>query len=178
MVLGARLTPQGTPGRVLKLRLAHAFNLWRQDCPGAWLLLMGGRQPGRPESEARAMAEWCLTWAEEQGGLELRRRLNGCLILEEQSHNTASSARHALEIVQRLGLTRVGLVTDALHLRRALWLFRRQFRRHGLEVVPRPAPEVLASYWRQRRYLRLGKMALREGGAWLKLLAKIIHKGH
>jgi hypothetical protein len=67
----------------------------------------------------------------------------------------------------------VGLVTDRLHISRAHYLFRRHFSGHGIAVRPLPAPGLFRPYWRQRRFLRLAKMALREGGAWLKVLGRL-----
>jgi len=176
IVLGARLNPQGQPGRVAKMRLLHALKLWRERCPGKPLILTGGVTGPLPVSEARAMAEFALKWAGENWGPEWQERLHPCLALEEKGLNTATSAAHTLPLLCRLGLQDVGLVSDRLHLRRAHFLFRRHFAPHPIRVVPVPVPGVLRSYWRQRRYLRLTKMALREGGAWLKVLGGLARR--
>ena len=68
----------------------------------------------------------------------------------------------------------MGLVTDSLHLRRAYYLFRRRFSRHGLTLHPLPARGLVRHYCQQRRYLWLAKMTLREGGAWLKVLGNLV----
>jgi uncharacterized SAM-binding protein YcdF (DUF218 family) len=173
IVLGARLNPRGEPGRVAQHRLRHALHIWREQSPGCRLLLTGGQPPGAATSEARAMACWALAWTEKAWGLEVRQRLESCLILEETSHNTAASAARTLPLVQRLGSPAVGLVSDRLHIRRAHFLFRRHFRGHGLTVHPLPARGLLRQYWQQRRYLRLAKMALRESGAWVKVFCNL-----
>jgi uncharacterized SAM-binding protein YcdF (DUF218 family) len=176
VVLGARLNPQGEPGRVARLRLVHALHLWRSgDCRG-YVLISGGGRAGRSCSEARAMAEWASRWVSENWGDELCKTLEACLILEEASHNTAASARHTLALVEARGSRRVGLVTDAVHIHRARFLFQRQFHPRGIRIYPLAARGMVRHYWRQRRYLWLGKMALREGGAWLKVLVQQITK--
>jgi hypothetical protein len=55
---------------------------------------------------------------------------------------------------------------------RAHYLFRRHYRQHPLSLNPLPVPGVIRHYWQNRRYLWLTRMALRETGAWLKILAR------
>ena len=168
IVLGARLNPRDRPGRVARMRLTHALHLWRHHCPQGFVLLTGGIMPGRGCSEARAMAAWALAWVAEHWGEAFQEALKSSLILEEASRSTAASARHTLPLIQGLGARNVGLVTDTVHLRRALFLFRRHFRPHGIIVHPLAARGLVRHYWQHRRYLWLTKMALREGGAWIK----------
>jgi len=172
IVLGARLNPEGEPGRVARLRLLHALELWRDRYPEGYLLITGGRSRGSTISEAQSMSRWALNWVAENWGPELRDRLAPLLILEEASLDTAASAQNTLPLILRLNLQLVGLVSDGLHIRRAHYLFRRHFAPHRITVHPFPVPGVLRHYWRRRRYLWLSKMALREGGAWLKVLGQ------
>ncbi len=172
IVLGSRLNPQEKPGRVARLRLLHALKLWKEHCPEAQILITGGISGKSSISEARAMAHWSLEWVAENWGDEDRERLAPYLILEEISHNTAASALNTLPLIISLEWQAVGLVTDALHIHRAHYLFRRRFSPHRITLHPLPVPGVLKSYLKQRRYLRLSKMALREGGAWLKVLGR------
>jgi len=172
IVLGGRVGADGYPGRPTRLRLLHALNLWREHYPGAYLLFSGGQNRGAPVSEARAMAAWSLRWVEENWGAEVRERLAALLLLEEISHNTVAAAQNTLALAQKLGLKRVGLVTDHLHMRRAHYLFRRHLPQRHLSLHPLPYPGLLRDYWQRRRFLRLGKMLLREGGAWVKVLGK------
>jgi hypothetical protein len=174
IVLGARLNPQGQPGRVARLRLLHALKLWRQLHPGCHLLITGGPRPGSAISEARSMAGWSLEWVAENWGPGLREELASCLILEEASRNTAASAANTLPLAQGLEVAAVGLVSDCLHLRRANYLFRRCYQRQGIAIQPLPAAGLLHHYWRQRRYLPLARMLLREGGAWLKVMGGLV----
>lgn len=170
IVLGARLNPQGQPGRVARLRLLHALKLWRQHYPQCPLLITGGQLPGTSRPEARAMGQWILDWVRDNWGPELAAQLQRRLILEEASLNTAASARHTLQLVRELEMRAVGLVSDSFHMRRACFLFRRHYSRHGLKVHPLPARGLVGQYWRRRRYLWLAKMVLREGAAWVKAL--------
>jgi uncharacterized SAM-binding protein YcdF (DUF218 family) len=172
IVLGGRVGADGYPGRPTRLRLLHALNLWREHYPGAHLLMSGGRNKGAPVSEARAMAEWSLKWAEENWGAEARERLAPLIILEETSRNTLAAAQNALVLAQKFGFSRVGLVTDHLHMRRAHYLFRHHLPHRHFSLHPLPYPGLLRDYWQRRRFLRLGKMLLREGGAWVKVLGK------
>jgi uncharacterized SAM-binding protein YcdF (DUF218 family) len=173
IVLGARINPQGQPGRVARMRLLHALDLWRTRYPECRIFLSGARRPGTTVSEAVAMARWSCDWAGENWGVLWRKSRDARLVLDKVSHNTAASARNTLRLAQSLQLNAVGLVSDALHLRRAQFLFQRHFARHGITVHPFPVPGVLKHYWRRRRFLWLTRMALREGGAWLKTLGSL-----
>ena len=173
IVLGARINPEGRPGRIARLRVEHALHLWQQAGATGCLILTGGcSREGLTVSEARVMADYALKRAEEHWGPELRERLAACLVLEEVSRTTWESACHTLPLVRNRNLNTVGLVSDALHLRRAHALFRRHFRHHPVRLHPLPVPGVIRHYWQNRRYLWLTRMALRETGAWLKYLAR------
>jgi uncharacterized SAM-binding protein YcdF (DUF218 family) len=171
IVLGARLTPRGEPGRVAQVRLSRALELWRHGGSRGFVLLTGGARPGCGRSEARAMADWALDRVAGPGGEDLREALHACLILEEASRSTAASARHTLPLVQARGSRSVGLVTDALHIHRAMFLFRRHFVPQDIAVHPLPARGL------GRRYLWLARMTLREGGAWVKVLGRLLLEG-
>jgi hypothetical protein len=173
IVLGARLNPQGEPGRVARLRLVHALHLWRHYDSRPYVLLTGGCPPGCACSEAHAMANWALRWVREHWGEAVGNILDACLIVEEVSRTTAASARHTLPLVEARGSRAVGLVTDAVHMHRARFLFQRHFRARGIRVHALAARGLVRHYWRRRRYLWLSKMALREGGAWLKVLGHL-----
>jgi len=173
IVLGAKLNPEGRPGRVARLRLLHALHCWQAQGGRPYLLLSGGRSPypvAAPVTEAQAMADFALAWAETQGGPALRSQVAARLVLEEASRNTQASAHNLLPLILSLQLTEVGLVSDSFHLKRALFLFRRHFRRHAITLHPLAAPGLVRHYWRQRRYLWLTRMVLRESAAWLKAL--------
>jgi uncharacterized SAM-binding protein YcdF (DUF218 family) len=173
IVLGARLNQEGRPGRIARMRLEHALHLWREGGGTSYLILTGGcSREGLSISEAQAMADYALERVEENWGAELRERLGACLLLEEASRTTWDSACFTLPLVQDLNFDTVGLVSDALHLRRAHYLFRRHYWRHAVRLQPLPVPGVIRHYWQNRRYLWLTKMAFRETGAWLKVLTR------
>jgi len=171
IILGARLNAQGQPGRIGRLRLEHALTVWQEQGAEAYVIITGGPTHGTKATEARAMADFALAWAEKSWGAEMRDRLTDRIIIEEQSHNTLASARHTLPVIQERNLTNVALISDGLHIHRVHYLFRRHFRHHQINLHPLPVPGVMKVYWQNRRYLWLTKMALREGGAWLKVLS-------
>jgi len=172
IVLGARINPEGRPGRIARMRLEHALTLWRESGGRGHILLTGGcSRPGLPISEARVMADYALARAEAKWGADAAQRLQACLLLEEHSLSTRDSAENTLPLIRERNFTTVGLVSDPLHLRRAHYLFRRHFRRHPLVLHPLPVPGVIRHYWQNRRYLWLTKMVCREAAAWLKVLA-------
>ncbi len=171
--MGARINPEGKAGRIARLRVEHALKVWRESGATGCLLLTGGcSREGLEISEARAMADYALLRAEEQGGPELRERLGACLLLEEDSGNTWDSACRTLPLVRELNFRAVGLVSDSLHLRRAHYLFRRHFGKQPIILHPLPAPGVVRHYWQHRRYLWLARIIFRETGAWLKVLTR------
>ena len=176
IVLGARLTPQGQPGRVARIRLRHGLHLWRRHGGQGPLILTGGFWPHAGLTEARAMADWALAWMARHGDPRELEALRACLILEEASRSTAASARHTLPLVQELGGRAVGLVTDVVHMHRARFLFTRHFTPAGIAVHPLAARGLVRHYWRERRYRGLARMALREGGAWLKVLGRLLRE--
>jgi hypothetical protein len=170
IVLGAPVNPQGGPGRVARLRMVHTLELWRTRYPECLIFITGGRRPGAPISEAAALARWSAEWAAGRWGTAVGESLAGRLILDERSHNTAASARNLLALIRPRQLGALGLVTDTLHMSRARFLFRRHFARHGIAIHSLPVPGVLRPYWQRGRYWWLTRMALREGGAWLKVM--------
>jgi len=173
IVLGARLNQEGRPGRIARMRVEHALRVWRGGGGHCPVVLTGGcSHEVLPVSEARAMADYALERAADFWGPDFQARLEACLVLEEASRTTRDSARRTLPLVVKMELARVGLISDALHLPRAHYLFRRHYRGRPVLVHPLPVPGVFRHYWRNRRYLWLTKMMLRESGAWLKVLTR------
>ena len=178
IVLGAKLNAQGEPGRVARLRLTHALNIWRELDGEPHLLLCGAPTHGTGVTEAKAMAAFALAYAAEHFGPELQERLGSHILLEEDSHNTAATARNTLALAKTHNFQRLGLVSDTLHLPRAHSLFRRHFHPHRLELHPLPARGLIKHYWQARRYLWLTRLTLRETGAWVKLIARrLVRRG-
>ncbi len=169
VILGARIGQDGYPGRVARFRLHYALPLVIEAYPESYVVITGGRQPGLPVSEARAMGAWAVREAAAQWGEAAARNLADRLLPEEQSRNTAESAHYTALLLARHGLKRVGVVTDTLHMPRVRYLFAQTFGPRQLEFQPLPAPGLLQDYWRRRRLLRLSKFLLREAGAWAKV---------
>lgn len=89
------------------------------------LLLSGGSDPQRQAlSEARAMAIFLADL-----GVPAQ-----AMLLEEGSRNTRQNAAFSAALLKTRGIDRVLLVTSALHMPRAMALFRAQ----GLQVSPAP----------------------------------------
>jgi hypothetical protein len=172
IVLGAKLNARGEPGRVARLRLTHALNIWRELEGEPHLLLCGAPTHGTGVTEAQAMAAFALDYAKENFAPVLQERLAARLILEEDSHTTHATAVNTLALARSRQFRRLGLVSDTLHLPRAHYLFRRHFRPHRLELHPLPARGLIKHYWQARRYLWLTRLTLRETGAWVKLIAR------
>lgn len=57
---------------------------------------------------------------------------------EGKSRNTAENASHSAAVLRPAGVNRVLLVTDAVHMRRAAWMFTLQ----GMQATPAPAATV------------------------------------
>ena len=114
----------GTVGGVTLERLRHAASLHRRT--GLPILVTGGRTfPGAP-AEAQAMARSL----KDDFGIGVR-------FVEDRARNTAENAAHSARLLSEAGISRIVLVTHAIHMTRAV----RAFREQGLEVVP--APTVL-----------------------------------
>jgi uncharacterized SAM-binding protein YcdF (DUF218 family) len=104
-------------------RVWHAARIYRAGKAGR-VVLSGGGQPwhGRRESEAAAMA----TVLHDLGVPE------EAIILEGQSRNTRENAVKSAIVLDGAGISRVILVTSAMHMSRALGAFRAA----GVSAVP------------------------------------------
>ncbi len=152
------------PSEPSLMRLRHAARLHRlTKLP---LLVSGGAPDGHGESEAETMARSL----EEDFGIRAR-------WLEVTSANTGQNAVHASLLLKQPGITRILLVTDAVHMPRAA----ESFRRAGFDVVPAPTnfiarrPLDVASFIPHAAALRDSHYALHEwiGGLWYWLQATL-----
>lgn len=119
------------PGPESLARVRYAARLARRT--GLPVLVTGGKPYGGRRSEGEAMARVL----EEDFRVPVR-------WIESESRTTAENATRALAILQPEKLTRVIVVTSAVHMRRSELAFRKA----GFEVVP--APSVYASRARFR----------------------------
>jgi len=144
-------------GRTLE-RLHYAARLARQT--GLPLLVSGGNVfSARQPSEAELMAE----------SLHNDFRIDARW-LETRSRNTAENARFSHSMLARSGVSRIILVTHAMHMARAL----EQFELAGFEVLPAPtvfrgatSPVNLLSFIPSAQALEISAMAMHEQlGKW------------
>jgi len=139
VVLGGGVSPAGYGEPYPNLesgadRVWHAARLFHAS-KAPLVLLTGGSDPAHSAtSEAEAMRQFMLDL-----GVP-----NHAIVLEERSRNTSQNAEYSGAILSERGVTRVLLVTSALHMPRAKALFEAQ----GLEVIPVASDhEVLSRPW-------------------------------
>ncbi len=98
------------------------------------LIFSGGGAYGQPVSEAAAMRDLAV-----KSGISQSK-----IIIEEQSHTTKEQAQE----VRKMGVidknATIGLVTSAMHMMRAYWLFKKEF--PEVEIIPIPAGYVYAPH--------------------------------
>ncbi len=120
VVLGAAVGAGGGPGAALRRRVAEGV---RRLAAGAApvLLLSGGKGGGKGggvPAEAEVMRDLALAAGVAAGVPEER------LVLETESRSTLENARCSARIMRARGWRRALVVTDAVHLPRALMAFR------------------------------------------------------
>jgi uncharacterized SAM-binding protein YcdF (DUF218 family) len=120
VVLGCRLDAEGRARERLRQRVARAVELWRAG--GAPLLVLSGGGD-RPVAEAEIMRELALA-----AGVPAE-----AVLCEPASNNTVENAVNSARLLGERDITRILLVSDRTHLRRAALLFRLA----GIEVVDR-----------------------------------------
>jgi uncharacterized SAM-binding protein YcdF (DUF218 family) len=139
VVLGAAVRSNGAASRALLRRVAHGVALYRSGTVAR--LLMSGGIVRYPRAEAAYMREAALA-----AGVP-----DGALLVEDRSVDTLENARFCRDIIAAAGWRRVLLVTDAFHLPRALYAFRRLCMPVDGEAVPRPSVDagLIGSYLRE-----------------------------
>jgi len=118
VVLGAVTRSDGTPGRALEERLDHALALYH--CGVAPDILVTGGGIWHCRVEAHVMSSY----------LRERGVPREHVLIEGHSKTTRENAVFSAELLDRLGTRRVLLITQPMHLPRAV----REFRRVGLET--------------------------------------------
>jgi uncharacterized SAM-binding protein YcdF (DUF218 family) len=127
VVLGAALHPDGTPTPALARRVEHGVSLFGKG-RARRLIMVGGygrALPPPPVSEAQAMRALALA-----AGVPGDR-----IVTEDVSSRTIENAHYTKRLMDANGWRRALLVTDAFHMRRALYTFRR----FGIDVEASPA---------------------------------------
>ena len=120
IVLGAMIRPDGSPSPALVRRVGHALTLARTGRVGH--LLMSGGPVRHPVPEAHVMRDMALA-----AGI-----LPDRVVVEDGSRNTIGNALLSRPLVEEREWRRLLIVTDACHMARALYIFRRL----GLKVCP------------------------------------------
>ncbi|KAF0115857.1 MAG: hypothetical protein FD149_1481 [Rhodospirillaceae bacterium] len=113
IVLGAHVHPDGTPSPALCRRIAHAVGLYRTGKVSR--IIVSGGPVTHPLSEARIMARLAMA-----DGVPA-----SALLLEPYARTTLDNAIFSLALMQHHDIDCALVVTDACHLPRALYTFRR-----------------------------------------------------
>ncbi len=124
IILGARVGADGSPSPALRRRVAQGVALYRAGLV-SHLLCSGGGPPDRPTEAALMRA-----LAREAGVPE------AAILVEARSRTTLENALCCRALLATLSPAPLLLVSDASHLPRALYTFRRL----GLAVTPSAAP--------------------------------------
>lgn len=113
IVLGAAVVAPGVPGPALVRRVEWGVGVFRARCAGH--LVLSGGSIGPPPPEAHLMRQIALDLGVDEDRI----------VVEDTSRNTFENAVYTGAFIRRRGWRRVVVVTDAYHLRRALYIFRR-----------------------------------------------------
>lgn len=124
IVLGAAVYDV-EPTPVFEERLRHAVDLYKSG-QVKWLIMTGGHGPGDSLAESEAGRGWAI----EQGVPA------ESILIETESHTTKQNFEFAAPMVVDQGLFRLLVVTDPLHMQRAL----RMANDMGLNAHPSPTP--------------------------------------
>ncbi len=141
------------PDELESSRLAAGARAWRAG-RAPIIILSGGGQGSI--TEARRMADAIVRL-----GVP-----SSALVLEERSHDTDDNARYSMALMKRES-PRVLLVTSALHMPRASYLFEQA----GAEVTPVAVPEGRSRTHGVKRWLPSPRALWRSGRAFKEYLA-------
>ena len=124
VVLGAAVWTMD-PSPVFKGRINHAVNLYRKGRVRKLIFTGGQGNPGEP-TEASAARNYAL-----QSGIPA-----SDILIEDKSHTTYENVLNAKQLADAQGIRTVLIVSDPLHMKRAMTMARDV----GLEAQPSPAP--------------------------------------
>ncbi|HLK61603.1 MAG TPA: YdcF family protein [Chthonomonadaceae bacterium] len=125
LVLGAAVR-SGEPSPIFRERINHAIELYRSGRVQK-ILFTGGSNGDLTESVAAK-------------NYALKKGIPASVILtEDQSHTTIQNLRYAQRVAQQSGLRSFLLVSDPLHMKRAMVMAQDL----GLDVKPSPTPTTL-----------------------------------
>ncbi len=158
VVLGAGLTPSGEPTQTLRRRVRRGVELLEES--GAAALVLTGGPPGSRVTEAEAMRRLAL-----EAGVAPER-----ILIEPTARNTLENAERTALIMAEHGWISAAVVSDRMHLPRALL----SFRAAGVRAT---AKSVKGARWRGPFRTTLNYLAYEIiGFAWY--VALILAKRH
>lgn len=131
VVLGAAVL-RTEPSPVFIERLRHAAELYKAGTVGK-IVVSGGLAQGDKFSEAAAGRDW----------LGAQGVPTGDVLLEDQSHTTFQNLQNVKPILAANGLGRVLIVSDPLHMKRAMTIALAD----GLDAYPSPTPTTRFRSW-------------------------------
>ncbi len=140
VVLGGGTEAQASPRRTVEVtgagdRVLYAAKLYREGLAPV-VVASGGNitwLSNRPSSPAEEMAEL----------LEFMGVPESAIWLQTRSQNTFEDALYSAEMLKAEGISRIILVTSAMHMPRSYALFTAQ----GLEVIPAPTDYYVPDYY-------------------------------
>jgi uncharacterized SAM-binding protein YcdF (DUF218 family) len=137
VVLGAAVwTTEVSP--VFKERINHAINLYRKGQVRKLIFTGGQGNPGEP-TEASAARDYAL-----QSGLPA-----SDILIEDKSHTTYENILNAKQLADTHGIHTVLIVSDPLHMKRAMTMAR------DVGLVAHPSPTPSTRYQGMRTQLSL-----------------------
>ena len=126
VVLGAAVwTSEVSP--VFRERINHAINLYQKGQVRKLIFTGGQGNPGEP-TESAAARDYAL-----QSGVPA-----GDILIEEKSHNTYENIVYAKQIADTNGISKVLIVSDPLHMKRAMAMAADA----GFAAEPSPTPST------------------------------------
>ena len=128
-VWGAEVSP------VFRERINHGINLYRKGKVRK-LIFTGGRGNSGEPTESSAARRYAM-----RGGVPA-----ADILIEEQSHNTYENILYAKRLADARGVRKVLIVSDPLHMKRALVMASDL----GLAAEPSPTPSTRYRGWRSQ----------------------------
>ena len=141
MVLGAAVYTD-RPSPVFEERIRHGVTLYKGG-QVRLLVMTGGRDPGDRLSEAEAARDWAVAQ-----GVPAK-----AIVLEVASRTTQENLSLALPLLREHGVRRVQIVSDPLHMRRAMAIAGRL----GIEAEASPTPTSRYVGWASWSWFLVGE---------------------
>ncbi|MBR4080842.1 MAG: YdcF family protein [Clostridia bacterium] len=145
VVLGAQVKPDGVPSVQLQWRLDTAAALWHEN--PVYVVTCGAQGANEPAPEGEVMRDYLIA-----AGVD-----ESMILVDAASFNTRQNIRHAAELLEGTGVTKILIVTSDYHLPRAMALAEDE----GLEATGKGSPC-------KNDIVNWSKNHLREALSWVK----------